>query len=116
MNRIKISVPDADIEVFANLNDSETSQKLWDMLPCESPARLWGDEVYFAIPLSMPSMDGQAEVPGGTIAYWPDGKCFCIFFGQKPYSPVNVLGMIEGDAEEFRKVAADTTIRLERAE
>ena len=31
------------------------------------------------------------------VAYWPPGKALCLFFGQRPYSPVNVVGEIEGD-------------------
>ncbi len=98
----------------ATLNDSESAKKLLEVLPCESRAQTWGDEVYFEIPLSMGEENAQAEVPAGTIAYWPPGKSFCIFFGQTPYSPVNPLGSLDGDATEFGKVASGQKVRLEK--
>ena len=89
--------------------------KLLAELPMESSARRWGAEVYLEIPLKMPAENAQADVPSGTIAYWPQGHAFCIFFGQTPYSPVNPLGTLDGDPKEFAKVKSGEKIRLERA-
>jgi uncharacterized protein len=56
------------------------------------------------------------------LAYWPEGSCFCIFFGKtpasteteiKPASPVNLVGCFNGDPELWKKVSAGDTIRLE---
>lgn len=112
----KIRIVTGDIEMTAALNDSKTAQALLEALPVESPARTWGDEVYFDVPVSMPEDDAQASVPSGTLAFWPPGSCFCIFFGQTPASPVNVLGELEGDPMTFAKVRDGEPVRLEAAD
>ena len=109
----RIRIKSANVEMTAELNDSPTSGKLLDALPFESPAQLWGDEVYFVADVER---DAQAVVPPGTIAFWPPGGCFCIFFGQTPASPVNVLGTLDGDPNEFAKVQSGETVRVELAE
>ena len=57
----------------------------------------------------------QADVPSGTVAYWPPGKALCLFFGQKPYSPVNVVGRIEGDPGVLSGVGEGEAVRVEAA-
>ena len=110
----KIRIISGAIEMTATLNDSDTSEKLLEILPVDCTAQRWGDEVYFSIPLDAPAEDPQAEVYSGTIAYWPPGTAFCIFFGQTPYSAVNVLGAVDGDENEFANVAAGDPIRIEK--
>lgn len=104
-----------EIEATGTLNDSETAAQIWDALPVSAQARTWGDEVYFPIPVDAPPRDAQADVPSGTLAYWPPGKCFCIFFGQRPASPVNVVGKLDGDAQQWSAVREGSAMRVERA-
>ena len=111
MTRIQISL--GDVVVTAKLNDSKTAALLERALPFESKAQLWGDEVYFAIPVEADEENAQAEVPSGTVAYWPPGKALCLFFGQKPYSPVNVVGQLEGDHRALTKVKDGEAVRVE---
>ena len=94
MTRIRITL--GEVAIAATLNDSRTARLLRRALPFESVARRWGDEVYFETPVSAGEENAQADVPSGTVAYWPPGKALCLFFGQKPYSPVNIVGEIEG--------------------
>ena len=108
----QIRIQAGDVDMTATLNESTSADTLWEVLPVESAASRWGDEVYFEIPMHVDEEDAQAEVPGGTIAFWPQGDCFCIFFGQKPYSPVNVLGALDGDAERFAAVQDGQRVRL----
>ena len=115
MAKIRITAQDARVTMTATLNDSATAKKLFDSLPVKSSAQRWGDEVYFDVPLQLPAENPQASVPSGTIAYWPDGPAFCIFFGQTPYSPVNVLGVLDGDEKLFGSVKPGDTILLDRA-
>ena len=111
----KIRIFCGDVSMTATLNESKTAAELLKTLPVDSNAERWGDEVYFTVPLKMPAEDPQAEVPSGTIAYWPPGSAFCIFFGQTPYSPVNVLGTVDGDAAAFAPVANGDAVRIEGA-
>lgn len=110
----KITITAGPVTMTATLNDSMSAKKLLEILPCSSKAQLWGKEVYFPIPMTMEEENPQAKVPSGTIAYWPPGKCFCIFFGQTPYSPVNPLGTLDGDPNEFAKVKEGDLVRLDK--
>ena len=102
MSRIRISL--GEVVVTAELNESNTARLIAQALPFESKAQLWGDEVYFSIPVSAEEEDPQTDVPSGTMAYWPPGRALCLFFGQTPYSPVSVVGHIEGDPKRLAVV------------
>jgi hypothetical protein len=114
MARIRIVA--GPVEMTATLNQSESAARVYEALPIEAQANCWGDEIYFDIHLSLPEEDPKAQVPSGTVAYWPPGSAFCIFFGQTPYSPVNVLGELDGDPREFARVRSGETVRLTRAD
>ena len=116
MAKLRITAEEANVSMTACLNDTETARKLLKVLPVEAHAQTWGEEVYFEIPLKAPEQDPHAEVPSGTIAYWPPGHAFCIFFGQEPYSPVNVLGKLDGDPKLFAHVRSGDKIRIEAAD
>ena len=113
MSRIRITI--GQLVVTAQLNDSRTACLLQDALPFESKARIWGDEVYFDTPVVTDEENSQADVPSGTVAYWPPGKALCLFFGQKPYSPVNVVGTLDGDPKKLAQVQEGETIQVEAA-
>ena len=114
------------VTVVAELNDSPTARLLWDALPLDGKANRWGDEIYFAIPVDADEEPhAVAGVEVGTIAFWPPGNAFCIFWGPTPASrgaqpmaasPVNVLGKIHGDATQFGRVASGARVRLEKTE
>jgi len=62
-------------------------------------------------------------VEAGDLGYWPDGPCFCIFYGLtpistpgkiKPAGPVEVIGRVE-DYEGFRGIKGTARITLERS-
>jgi hypothetical protein len=124
MQTIKITLKEQTIT--AALEDTPTAQKLWDALPIEGQANLWGEEIYFEIPLSAAQEpEARQEVPPGTIAFWPAGNAFCIFFGPTPvsrgdmpraYSPVNMLGKITEDLTPLKDVRQGAAVRLERAQ
>ncbi len=123
MAEIVITVNEKDYR--AVLTDSPTAEKLLGVLPVEGSANIWGEEIYFEIPVTAPQEpDAREEVPLGTIAYWPVGKALCIFFGPTPvskggepraYSPVNILGKIVGDLSGLKQVPAGAVVRVEKA-
>jgi hypothetical protein len=119
----KIQIKAGAIEAEAELNYTKTAQTIWEALPIEGRVNLWGDEIYFSIPLSLKLEDGQELVNIGDLGYWPDGNAFCIFFGPTPAShgdeihpasPVTVFGKVIGDATVLKKVAARTKITVRR--
>ncbi|MBC7222798.1 MAG: hypothetical protein H5T59_00725 [Anaerolineae bacterium] len=124
MRRIRIR--SGKVGATAVLDDSPTSQAIWDALPIEGRANTWGEEIYFTIPVSLElADDARDEVEVGELGYWPPGRAFCIFFGRTPASrgdepraasPVNVFGRVEGNVKVFKKVRDGDAIVLERAE
>jgi len=120
MDKISISVENVSLE--AELFDTPTARKILEALPLESTANVWGDEIYFDIPLSLDQeSDARADVEVGDLAYWPAGPAFCIFYGPTPvstddrpraYSPVNVFGRILGDAKQFKGVSSGAAVRV----
>jgi len=123
MNKILISAGDVSLE--AELNDSPTARQIWEALPIVGTAQTWGDEIYFEIPVQANLEPGaRAEVSVGELGYWPMGHAFCIFFGPTPssvderpraYSPVTILGHVQGDATRFRAVPDGARVEIARA-
>ncbi|MFH1732630.1 MAG: cyclophilin-like fold protein [Planctomycetota bacterium] len=115
MAQVRITAEKAGVALTATFNDSETARQILDALPLEGAANVWGDEIYFEIPVTTGEENPQADAPSGTVAYWPPGSALCIFFGQTPYSPVNVVGEIDGDETLLSKVGSGDTVAVERA-
>ncbi|MEM2110783.1 MAG: cyclophilin-like fold protein [Candidatus Bathyarchaeia archaeon] len=85
------------------------------ILPLEGRAALWKNEVYFEIPIKMGEEKPKNTVQKGTLAYWPMGKAFCIFYSDaQPYSSVNIIGQITENTEVFSQIKSGTKIRVER--
>jgi hypothetical protein len=122
----KITIQAGSISMQADLNDNQTARQIWEALPIEGQANLWGDEIYFAIPVDADQEEGaRADVDVGELGYWPVGSAFCIFFGPTPASsgdrpraasPVNIIGNVVGDATQFRKVKSGARVILSRAD
>ena len=119
----KIRIKVGTIEAAAELNDTRTAQAIWETLPINGRVNLWGDEIYFSIPLSLELELGQELVSIGDLGYWPQGNAFCIFFGPtfisqgdeiRPASPVTVFGKVVGNAGLFKQVASGTEITVGR--
>ena len=114
MNRMRVTVGEAGVDLVVTLNDSATAAELWEALPIEGSAQVWGDEVYFTVPVERGPEDPQATVELGAVGYWPPGSALCLFFGQQPVSPVNVVGSIDGDPSGLSAVHEGHAVRLER--
>ena len=118
----KINLAVGNVTLQAEMLDTPTANKILEALPLESSANVWGDEIYFDIPLNLaPEPDARAEVEVGDLAYWPAGPAFCIFFGPTPvstggqpraYSPVNVFGKVLGDATQFKGVPSGAAVKV----
>jgi len=87
----RICITAGDVEATAELNSTATAEAIWQALPIEGRASLWGDEIYFSIPISLELEAGQELVGTGDLGYWPEGKAFCIFFGPTPVSRGNEI-------------------------
>ena len=124
MAQINISVENLSVE--AEMLDTPTAHRIIEALPFESAGNVWGDEIYFDIPLHIDlEPEARSDVEVGDLAYWPAGPAFCIFFGPTPvstgdqpraYSPVNVFGRIIGDAKRFRSVSNGAMVKVTAAD
>ena len=84
-------------------------------LPFEGRAALLTNEIYFRIPVKVGKEKAVLNVEKGTIAYWPMGSSFCIFFQKsRPYSPVNRIGKVLEKIDLFKDVSSGTKIRIEK--
>ncbi len=120
---IKITV--GEIELAAELNDSETASRILAELPIRSDFNTWGDEIYFQVPVTADPEDPQEIVEAGDLAYWPPGKAFCIFYGPtpasqgdeiRPASPVNPVGRVLSGVEALKAASREDGISIEKSE
>ena len=90
-------------------------EALFQALPLEGIASLWGEEVYFDVPLQMQNENPSPTASAGDVCYWSPGPAFCIFFGKtQPYSAVNHIGKISEGLEIFRRAEAGDRIIIRR--
>jgi len=112
-----------NFEFLDKLNDSKTSQEILKKLPIVSRANRWGDEIYFQIPVYSELENGIEILDIGSVAYWPPGNAFCIFFGKTPAStgdkpqaasPVTVIGKIIDNKSlpDLKKISDGDIIEL----
>jgi hypothetical protein len=113
------------LKFTAELLDNATTRQIAQFLPLSGNANIWGDEIYFEIPVEIAlSDDAVEEVKVGDLAYWPTGKALCIFFGPTPvstnenpraYSPVNIFGRISEDTAPLKQITQGTRIEIRKA-
>ena len=116
--RIKIS--SCGHSFFASLLKNNTAKAIYEALPISGELSWWGREIYFDIPLVLEEENPQKYVELGSIAYWPKGPGFCIFFGNtpinkdkiQPASPVSIFGIVTdlAAAEEASRGIKDGAI------
>jgi len=116
----KILLCCGDITVSALLGESPTARAIWNALPLSGEVHTWGDELYFSIPVEHDYDDTAAEiVEKGALAYWPNGRAFCVFFGPTPVSTgkeirpagaVNVVGHVTDGLADVKKILPGSTV------
>ena len=122
--RIRIAWDNGFVEAI--LAHTPTAQKVWAALPCTSSASIWGEEVYFTMPVQT-ALEPEARqgVDKGAVCFWVEGSSLALPYGPTPIaqgdacrlvSEVNVLGQIEGDPQALADVRGGIDIRVERVE
>ncbi len=121
--RTEIRITAGGLETEGWLNETDTASKVAEILPITGTVNLWGDEIYFSIPVETGLENAKETVSIGDIAYWPEGKAMCIFLGKtpisrgeevRPLSAVNVIGGIEGVQELLGRVKQGDKITVRR--
>ena len=120
----QIQISTGNLTLTATLNDLETAKQLWESLPITGRVQIWGDEIYFSIPVNVEEeLDSQETVRAGAVAYWPPGSALCLFWGPtpvsapgeiRPASAVNVVGIIDNDPTLLAQVPAGSEIVVEK--
>ena len=122
----QITISTSDIILRAYLIATPTAEEIWKNLPIKGTVNVWGEEIYFTIPLEIGLEAGATQdLEVGALAYWPNGPALCIFFGPTPastgtkpraYSPVNIVGQIIDDTKPLKSVydGADILIKAIR--
>lgn len=109
-----------DIIIFINstdyraeLNETETAEKIYNNLPLGNEGQFWGHEIYFEIPVRAENENPTEELEVGNLAYWPQGNSLCIFYGEtpassdsepKPASPVTIVGNVKDKVEGLKNL------------
>jgi hypothetical protein len=123
---VKLRVKAGATSFVVALDETPTAKALSEVLPFESVAQTWGEEVYFEAPLSADvEPDARQVVEPGTACFWVEGSSVALPFGRTPISGkdgkpklaarCNVLGRIVGDPRLLAKVKSGDRIRVEAA-
>jgi len=113
------------LRLEVDLLETQTAKAILEALPFEARAQTWGEEVYFATPVSAAlEADARQVVEVGTACFWTEGDAIALPFGRTPISTdarpklasrCNVIGRIEGDARVLAQVRAGDAITVEKA-
>lgn len=123
MSRIRISV--GGVTLHARLRDTPTARAIAEILPFDSRAQRWGEEVYFSAPVQLVrEPDARDVVEPGEIAYWVEGNAVAIGFGPTPIShgteirlaaATNVFADAEEEVTALAPVPEGAPVRIEAA-
>jgi uncharacterized protein len=120
MTRIRFAFDDLTLD--AELLDTASARAIAAALPISSSALIWGEEVYFEVPVKIdPEADARAVVIPGEIAYWPQGHCIALGYGRTPISqenetrlasPCNVFAAAIGDVKALAQVRVGAPVKV----
>jgi len=122
---MKLRISAADVVFGVDLKNTPTAKAVFNAAPFESRASTWGEEVYFATPVSAQlEPDARQIVEPGTVCFWTEGNALALPHGRTPISTderpklasrCNVLGRIEGNAGDLAKIRAGDRIAVSKA-
>lgn len=122
MPYISLKTPDATVKI--ELFDEPASRKLLGVVPFSSLINTWGEEIYFEIPSSLPKDSLTTDVTVGDVAYWPEGRCLCVFFGRTPMSKysdkpvpaseVVIIGKVSEGLRDLRAIEDGERVTVDR--
>ncbi len=120
MYSLTLYLPNGKLDI--ELNESETARLIYQGGPYQAQAQLYGEELYFSIPLRIEPEGTVSRVEKGDVAYWSPGQALCIFFGPtpdstgdeiRPASPVAIIGKIKGDLGLLKRIHAGEIVSVQ---
>jgi len=118
----KIKIKAGRVELRVELLDTPTADAVYAALPIQSRASTWGDEVYFATPISVDrEPDARDVVQRGEIAFWVEGDSIAIGFGRTPVSRgeeirlaarTNIWGRALDDVRKLKTVKSGDAVSV----
>jgi len=117
----KIIINQEGIELEVKPIDCPALRAIDRVLPVTSRVKVWGDEIYFDINVAAPAEGATIDVNVGDVAYWPESRCLCLFFGKTPMSVTNkpvpagevvIVGKTALNPESLRKVGPGSRIMV----
>ena len=119
--RILLMIGEHDFEV--ELNDTDAANAIWLAAPFEARTNAWGEEIYFEVPADARLENGRKVLEPGEVAYWPQGRAMCVFYGPTPLSKdgrpeaisdVTPMGRLIGDPRSFEAVGDRMKVTVRR--
>lgn len=119
--RKAITIKAGKAAVRGEMGESALAGRIYDALPFNVKASTWGKEIYFEIPVDSDIDIPVNEVENGDIAYWPEGRCLCLFFGPTPMSTgeqpipasaVEVVGKMVSDYSVLEKIKSNERMEI----
>ncbi len=121
MHKLKMTI--GKIVIRAEIFDTRTAKDIWQSLPFESSAHVWGKEVYFSTPVKV-QLEPEAKdvVEAGDLAFWVEGQSIAIGFGPTPVSrgneirlvsPTNIWARALDDVTQLASIREGAKIRVE---
>ncbi len=116
-----IVIKTENLGFYVKFSNNSSAIDIYRRLPLDGVVSKWGDEIYFSADVPMSSAELTTDVNVGDIAYWPQGKCICVFFGRTPASttdkpvpegPVAVIGRTMANPQELREIKSGEPIRF----
>jgi hypothetical protein len=122
---MKLRLEVGQLQFLVNLQNTPTAKAVFEAAPFEGRASTWGEEVYFATPVSAQlEADAQQVVEPGTVCFWTEGDALALPYGRTPISTderpklasrCNVLGRLQGDPRALAKIRSGDRISVTRA-
>ena len=115
--KIKVEAVGTAEGEFIRFLAPRTVDALLRLLPLGGRVALYGEQVYFQVPLRMGPEKGVATVAEGDVAYWPLGGALCLFkSAMQPHGSVSLVGKVTSGLDILNKVKSGTPIKIDRAE
>lgn len=85
MTRVQFTV--GEQTVMTEFDDTPTARALLKAMPLDAEVSYWGGELYFTTSVrGKPDATAREVVEPGTVAFWLEGSCLCLFWGPTPVS------------------------------